>query len=887
MNWRQFVAAILLSLSLVLGLNSALTAQVAPARLVQQAQQQYERGKSLQALRLLNQAGKIYQSQEAILPQAQVLALTSLVEQQQGHWQLAQENIAASFSLIESVASSLQKIQVQAQIWNTQGHYNLATGQHSQALTDWQQAEQLYRQIEDATAIAGTILGQAEALGKMGFHRRACDRTLATLNSLDSLDSTESRCAELTQQQVAEIIEGAQLQSEPWLIDSLSSMGNHLLAMGKLFMALQFADASQTTLSSFPAQKWGTESKIRLNLGNIHQAIALIAKEQEDDRSFELHRRLAVKYFRQLERSVKTPKDKTFKLAAQLNELSLLISSRQWSGAEKLANKIQLSSDSQQNLYPQVKFANSLKLLQQQNLSLKYDSQDIAEMYLNVAQQAQSSGDKRLESSALGNLGDICQDSDTVELGYTPQQLYEQALSLAQATYSSEIAYRWQWRLGRIYREQGLRTQAIASYQAALANLNSLRSDLVALEKEIQYEFKEQIEPVYRELADLLLTGSPSDRDLEAARNVIEALQLAELDNYFQDACLTFEPKSIAQIDPNAAIIYTIVLPDRLETILATVNSSDLTQVFYHHSEAVTQIELEQAIQQLQQYITEPDRTREVRQIAAQIYTWLIQPLTTELEQHQPKTLVFVLDGMLQTIPMSALYDGQEYLLEKYAIALTPGLRLLNPQVNSRPLSFLAGGISRFQKVGNLNFAPLSNVLEEIETVSQSDNIALLDQQFTAHNLLEQLNLTTASVVHLATHGQFSANPQKTFLLMWEKLLTIKEFSNILQSRTKIHLNPIKLLVLSACDTATGDRRAALGLAGVAVRSGALSTLATLWQVNDDSTTELMKLFYQHLKHQSKAEALRQAQMDLWQRRDKDWEVPAFWSAYVMIGNWQ
>ncbi|MEL7523422.1 MAG: CHAT domain-containing protein, partial [Cyanobacteria bacterium J06553_1] len=139
----------------------------------------------------------------------------------------------------------------------------------------------------------------------------------------------------------------------------------------------------------------------------------------------------------------------------------------------------------------------------------------------------------------------------------------------------------------------------------------------------------------------------------------------------------------------------------------------------------------------------------------------------------------------------------------------------------------------------------------------------------------------------LATHGQFSANPQKTFLLMWEKLLTIKEFSNILQSRTKIHLNPIKLLVLSACDTATGDRRAALGLAGVAVRSGALSTLATLWQVNDDSTTELMKLFYQHLKHQSKAEALRQAQMDLWQRRDKDWEVPAFWSAYVMIGNWQ
>ncbi|MEM6611494.1 MAG: CHAT domain-containing protein [Cyanobacteria bacterium P01_C01_bin.72] len=884
MNWKQFILAILFGWSVVLGFNSALTAQVAPAQLVRQAQQQYEQGNSLPALHLLNQAGKIYQRQAAILPQAQVWALTSLVQQQQGNWQLATENIERSFTLIESIAPSPQKIQVQAQIWHAQGHYHLATGQYNQALTAWQQSEQLYGQIEDATAIAGTILGQADALGKMGFHRRACDRTLVTL------DPTESRCVELTESQAKDIIKGAQLKSEPWLIDSLSSMGNHLLAMGRLNLALEFANASQATLSRFPAPKWGTENKLRLNLGNIHQAIALVAKEQSNEQRFEKHRLQATEYFRELERSVKTPQDRDFKLAAQLNELSLLLSNSQWSQAAKLANKIQLDSGSQRNLYPQVKFANSLKLLQQHNRSLKYDLQDIAQMYLNVAQQAHLSGDQRLESSALGNLGDIYDihdDLETVKLPYTQQQLYERALSLAQAAYSPEIAYRWQWRLGRIYCKKGLRKQAIASYQAALANLDSLRSDLVALEKEIQYEFKEQIEPVYRELADLLLQGSPSDRDLEAARNVIEALQLAELDNYFQDACLTFAPKSIDQIDPHAAIIYTIVLPDRLETILATVNSGSSGRISYHHTQPVSQIELEQTIEQLQQYITEPDRTRQVQQIEAQLYSWLIQPLTAELEQHQPQTLVFVLDGMLQTIPMAALYDGQEYLLEKYAIALTPGLRLLNSQVNSRPLSFLAGGISRFQKVGDLSFAPLSNVQEEIETVSQSEDTALLNQQFTANNLLKQLNLTTASVIHLATHGQFRANPQKTFLLMWNELLNIKEFSSLLQSRSKIHLNPIKLLVLSACNTATGDRRAALGLAGVAVRSGARSTLATLWQVNDDSTTELMKRFYQYLKYHSKAEALRQAQMDLWQRADKDWKVPAFWSAYIMIGNWQ
>ena len=408
----------------------------------------------------------------------------------------------------------------------------------------------------------------------------------------------------------------------------------------------------------------------------------------------------------------------------------------------------------------------------------------------------------------------------------------------------------------------------------------------MALEKEVRYEFKDQIEPIYRELIDLLLTGSPSNLDLAMARDVIEALQLAELDNYFQDACTTFEAKSIEQIDPHAAIIHTIVLPERLETIVTTVEPTSQKPVLHHHSQAVSQEQLEKAIIQLRQYITEPDRTTEVRRLSAQIYNWLLQPSIADLAIQQPQTLVFVLDGLLQTIPMSVLYDGEQYLLEKYAIALTPGLRFLNPQTNLNSLSVVAGGISRSHQVQNLSFAPLINVPSEIATVGQPDNV-LLDNQFTPNNLIDLLDRTSASVVHLATHGQFRANPQQTFLLMWQKLLTIDEFSSMIQSRRQLHLKPIELLVLSACDTAAGDRRAALGLAGVAVRSGARSTLGTLWQVNDESTAELMKRFYHHLPDRNKAEALRLAQLELWQRKDKDWQVPAFWSAYVTIGNWQ
>ena len=122
---------------------------------------------------------------------------------------------------------------------------------------------------------------------------------------------------------------------------------------------------------------------------------------------------------------------------------------------------------------------------------------------------------------------------------------------------------------------------------------------------------------------------------------------------------------------------------------------------------------------------------------------------------------------------------------------------------------------------------------------------------------------------------------------MWQKLLNIDEFTILLQSRTKKLTSPIDLLILSACDTAIGDRHAALGLAGIAVRSGALSTIATLWQVNDESTAQLMQHFYAELPGKSKAEALRQAQLKLWQTSGKDWQVPAFWSAYVIIGDWQ
>ncbi|MGA9380519.1 MAG: CHAT domain-containing protein, partial [Phormidium sp.] len=145
------------------------------------------------------------------------------------------------------------------------------------------------------------------------------------------------------------------------------------------------------------------------------------------------------------------------------------------------------------------------------------------------------------------------------------------------------------------------------------------------------------------------------------------------------------------------------------------------------------------------------------------------------------------------------------------------------------------------------------------------------------------------NVIHLATHGQFSSNPEQTFILTWENPINVRNLDNLLRFINPNTDKNIELLVLSACETATGDKRAALGLAGVAVKAGARSTLATLWQVKDESTAALMTEFYQQLKNNpqiTKAEALRLAQKKLWDNQKKDWQPPYFWAAYVLIGNW-
>jgi CHAT domain-containing protein len=286
----------------------------------------------------------------------------------------------------------------------------------------------------------------------------------------------------------------------------------------------------------------------------------------------------------------------------------------------------------------------------------------------------------------------------------------------------------------------------------------------------------------------------------------------------------------------------------------------------------------------MQQSLRPTSFTQERLPIAKQVYDLLLRSAEDKLAASDITTLVFVLDGSLRNLPMAALYDGQKYLIEKYSIALAPGLQLLQPQpLKRQQLKGLLGGLSEARQ----GFSALPAVALEVNQIeSQIPAQVLLDQTFTSITLQSQLNAAPFPVIHLATHGQFSSKAEDTFILTWDDRINVKELDTLLRSREQGDLNPIELLVLSACQTATGDRRAALGLAGLAVRSGARSTLATLWSVNDRSTASLMVEFYRELGQPgvTKAQAVRNAQLTL--LKQPQYEHPYYWAPFILLGNW-
>jgi CHAT domain-containing protein len=453
----------------------------------------------------------------------------------------------------------------------------------------------------------------------------------------------------------------------------------------------------------------------------------------------------------------------------------------------------------------------------------------------------------------------------------------------------SEALYRWEWQTGRLLKIRGETESAIAAYRRAVQTLQPIRND-VSLgygNAPARRSFREAEGPLYFELADLLLQQAKSATDpkreqelLLEARDTVEQLKTVELEEYLCDDCVNVQrakTRAIEAVDEHTAVVYLIPLATRTEVLVGL--TSGLKRFTLDVGADALTAEVRLLRRNLETRTTYAYLTQ-----AQQLHDWLIKPIRELLTENHINTLVVVPDGALRTIPFASLHDGKKFLIQDFAVAVAPGLSLVEPRPLERGKArLLLNGLSEpVQGFPPLNFVP--GELRSIGPLYSSET--LLNQKFTLKSLKRQLTDEQYSIVHIASHGQFDRDVRKTFVLTYDTKLTLNDLEALIRP-SQYRGQPVELLVLSACQTAAGDDRAALGLAGVAVKAGARSALATLWFVNDQSTSALISEVYEQLRQTpsvSKARALQAAQIKL--LGDRRYRHPCYWSPYLIIGNW-
>ncbi len=521
------------------------------------------------------------------------------------------------------------------------------------------------------------------------------------------------------------------------------------------------------------------------------------------------------------------------------------------------------------------------KTTTQKTLLSDLEVKAIAYQFLHQAQKlAIQLKNDRLHAYASGYLGYLYELSQQYDEAL---RLTRQAIFYAQQQDALDILYRWQWQLGRLFKAKNQLQQSIEAYRHAVNTLQTARQEITVGYRHSLQSFRDAVEPVYFGLADLLLQKANLARNkkvwLKEARETIEKLKTVELQNYFQDECLTGEnSSSLIQSLPYTSVLYPILLKDRIEILLSLPNRIERVSI------PISSEKLKDEVNEFR-FELETRETKDYLPYAQRLYQWLITPLLPMLKAEKISTLVIVPDGVLRTIPFAALHDGQHFLIQKYAIATVPNLTLTDAKpIEAQTTKVLLNGLSQSVQ----GYEELLNVRQEIESIQtlyQPKTKVLLDDAFTLDNFSQQLETDNYSIVHIASHGQFVSNPRKTFLLTYDSKLSIGHLEKLLRLG-KIRNEPIELLTLSACQTAVGDDRAALGLAGIAVKAGARSALATLWFIDDKATATLVAEFYRHLKGgSSKVRALQNAQRYLLER--SEYQHPAFWAPFLLIGNWR
>ena len=732
-----------------------------------------------------------------------------------------------------------------------QGQRAFQKGAFSQAATDWQKAVELYRKDGKVGDEIRTTLSLASAYQSLGQQRRA-----------------------------VQILEAALAQAEKTGDRSLTTLAQSTLG-GALVMTQETQRATallQEAFAAATADKDATLAAAILNdLGN---ALAAEQKYPEALKAYEGCYPLA-------------HSSSNFALAAQslCNAAATATRAADFGNADELNSRALAATEKLDDSHTK---AFLLLTVGQTDRQIKLSGTEETKRLMLRAYQsfqqaskiAEQIGDRPMETYALGYLGQLYEQDGQTE---SALQLTRRAAFVAQEAQMPEALYQWEWQTGRLLKKQGDSEQAIAAYRRAIQSLQPIRNDLASGfgNASTRLSFRESVGPLFYDLADLLLVqakGASNSKQqqelLLEARDTVESLKTVELEEYFCDECvdvLKVKTRTVETIDKHSAVVYLIPLPSRTEMLVGLSSGLKLFTV------NVSSADLTAQVRDFRRNL-ETRTTYGYLEQAQQLYDWFIRPIRELLKENQISTLVLVSDGALRTIPFAALHDGEQFLVQNLAVAVVPGLSLVDPKALERKnVRLLLNGVSRSVQ----DFAPLDFVTNELHSIDQTySSQTLLNEQFTLAALQSKLRDEQFSVVHIASHGQFDRDVRKTFVLTYDTKLTLNELEASIRP-SQYRGQPVEMLVLSACQTAAGDDRAALGLAGIAIKAGARSALASLWFVNDQSTSALVGEFY-HQLYQSptitKAQALQAAQIKL--LNDRRYRHPCYWSPYLIIGNW-
>jgi CHAT domain-containing protein len=704
------------------------------------------------------------------------------------------------------------------------GYGELDAGQFSSARQTWQQAEQIYRRQRNPIGVAGSLINQSLAQRVIGQNLSACYSATAAL----AVDHHICRGQGDVTNLVPRSPESITILGLNTLGDSLSDLGYWEEAEVVLKQALQRANQ---------AELWQSLGQVYQQSNQTTPAIA------------------AYQTALQLAQSASQTTVVTY---AQINLLELQ--------EFNLAAFQAIDLSGLPGIFKAKAHLKLARILRQSQPQLALQQ---AEAALGIGQTLMQ---PRVESEAMTLIGQI-----HTELGSPDIPTLQQAIALAQSVRAGDLAYPAQVLLAQTWQAQGESALAQNAYQGAIRHINQVRQQLKGTASRIQTDFYTEVKPIYRNYLELLF-DDPTN--IPAIIQTSTQLQVSELENFL--GCQLDDWMPIEQVPQtaNTTLIFVVRGRQHYQVILRRPQQPDYAYLVDAAALDLASFNLLANVGVDTLYDID---TEIISNYGKNLYAALLQPAAAHLPPQG--TLAFVLDPSLQNIPIDLLHDGQTYLIQQYSLSLMLGAQMRQPKsIPPQKLKVLLAGVSAVAPSFPPRFPALTQTAAELVQIQTSiGGKVLLNQAFTIERLQRLMTNQHFPIIHLSSHGTFSSDPKKTGIFAWNRQLDLPTLRQLIEQQGQ--QRSLELLVLSACETAKGDERSILGLAGVAAQSGARSTIASRWLVSEQSTVMLMDAFYRNLKQGlSKAEALRQAKLEL--IHSADFNHPFFWGSFTLIGSW-